>query len=255
MFFNNTSFIGIDPTAGVRPFTYAALDHERGLLALGSGTMDEVLAFVAGQRAAFVAVCAPRCPNQKVMEKAEVRQELIPRPRPGRWVNFRMVEYQLRQHNISIPQTPSDECECQNWVRNGFTLFRRLESLNYTPYPQDDAPRQCFEVYPHASYTVMLGRSPFPKHSLEGRLQRQLILYENKVDIPYPMRVFEEITHHRLLQGFLPLEGLYTPDELDALVGAYTAWLAAANPDQITLLGNTEEGHLLLPLAELKERY
>jgi len=50
MFFTNTTFMGIDPTAGVRPFTYAALDSDLQLMALGQGDMDEVLAFVAGQR-------------------------------------------------------------------------------------------------------------------------------------------------------------------------------------------------------------
>jgi len=48
MFFTNTTFMGIDPTAGVRPFTYAALDSDLQLMALGQGDIDEVLAFVAG---------------------------------------------------------------------------------------------------------------------------------------------------------------------------------------------------------------
>src|SRR3990170_3933431 len=103
MFSTNNSFIGIDPTAGQRPFTYAAIDHELHLLAIGQGDMDEVLAFVAGQRYALVAVSAPRRPNQGAMERPEVRERLSPRPRPGRWTNFRLVEYLLRQHNITIP--------------------------------------------------------------------------------------------------------------------------------------------------------
>ena len=52
MLFTHTTFIGIDPTAGVRPFTYTALNNKLELLALGQGNMDEVLAFVAGQRGA-----------------------------------------------------------------------------------------------------------------------------------------------------------------------------------------------------------
>ena len=59
MLFTHTTFIGIDPTAGVRPFTYTALNNELELLALGQGNMDEVLAFVAGQREAIVAVTSP----------------------------------------------------------------------------------------------------------------------------------------------------------------------------------------------------
>jgi hypothetical protein len=255
MFFTNTTFLGIDPTAGGRPFTYAALDHDLRLMALGRGDMEEVLAFVAGQRSAVVAVSAPRRPNLGVMERQEVRARLSPAPRPGRWTNFRLAEYELRQHNITVPQTPAQECDCPNWMRMGFTLFRRLESLDYRPFPQENAALQCLEVYPHASFAALLGHIPFPKHSLEGRLQRQLILYECRLNLSNPMRIFEEITAHRLLQGILPLENLHPPEELDALVAAYTAWLAGTRGEQVTLLGDAEEGQLVLPVAELKDRY
>ena len=255
MFYSRTTYLGIDPTAGGRPFTYAALDNELRLLALGKGDMDEVLAFVAGQRAALVAVCAPRCPNQGLMERPEVRERLAPPPRPGRWMNFRLAEYQLRQHNISIPQTCAEEKDSPRWMRKGFTFFRRLESLDYQPFPQADAAHQSLEVYPHACYAGLVGHLPLPKHTLEGRLQRQLVLYECRLNIPDPMSLFEEITRHRLLQGILPLDNLYSPEELDALVAAYTAWLAGTNAEQVSLLGDPEEGYMVLPVAELKNRY
>lgn len=255
MFYTSAIFVGIDPTAGGKPFTYAAIDHDLRLLALGKGALDDVVAFVAGQSQAFVAVSAPRVPNQGLMEQGEVRQSLSPPPRPGRWTGFRLAEYQLRQRRIPIPRTPSREQECPNWMRRGFALFRRLEELDYRPYPEEECPRQLMEVYPHACFTVMLGRPPFPKHTLEGRLQRQLILHERRMQVEDPMLVFEEITRHRLLQGILPLEGLLLAEELDALVSAYTAWMAGARPRQVTLLGCPEEGWLVLPAVELKERY
>jgi hypothetical protein len=102
MFYLNTTFIGIDPTAGGRPLIYAALDDKLNLLALGRGDMEEVLAFVAGQRGALLAVCSPRRPNQGLMEREEVRARLSPAS-PGRWRGFRLAEYQLRQHHITIP--------------------------------------------------------------------------------------------------------------------------------------------------------
>jgi hypothetical protein len=250
MFFMNSIFIGIDPTAGDKPFIYAALDSDRRLLALGSGSIDDVLAFAAGQKQALAAVCAPQRPNQGVMARAEVRQNLLPPPNPGRWENFRLADYLLRQRNLSIPQTPSDEADCPNWMRNGFAVFHRLEELGYAEYPQENAERQRLEVYPHASYAALLGGLPFHKHTLEGRLQRQLALYEQEMDIPDPMNFFEEITRHRLLKGVLPTEILYTAGELDALVAAYTAWLAASHPDQVTLLGDPQEGQIVLPTLE-----
>ena len=45
MFYTNSTFIGIDPTAGEKPFVYAALDHELRLLALGHGSIDDILGF------------------------------------------------------------------------------------------------------------------------------------------------------------------------------------------------------------------
>jgi Protein of unknown function (DUF429) len=255
MFFTNTTFLGIDPTAGHKPFSYAALDGNRRLLALGQGSIEEVLAFAAGQSQALAAVCAPRRPNQRLMERESVREQLSPPPRPGRWVNFRLAEYQMRQRHISTYKTPSLEQDCPTWMQMGFNLYRRLEAQGYQPYPNEGQALQWLEVYPHASYCVLLGQAPLPKNTFEGRIQRQLALYQEKLDIPDPMRLFEEITRHRLLQGILPTEQLYLPGELDALVAAYTAWLVATHPERTTRLGDPEESLVILPAAELKRRY
>jgi hypothetical protein len=255
MLFTHTTFLGIDPTAGKRPFSFAALDNELSLLALSRGNIDEVLAFCAGQRHAFAAICAPRRPNQGLMLQTEVREVQTPPPRPGRWTNFRLVEYQLRQRNITAPQTSSEEESCPRWMQMGFTLYRRLEVLGYRSYPDEDQSRQYIEVYPHACFTTILETIPFPKKTLEGRIQRQLSLYNQNVDVPDAMRLFEEITRHKLLQGILPFNDLYSQGELDALVAAYTAWLAANHPDEITSLGDPREGQVILPVSELKPRY
>jgi hypothetical protein len=255
MFYDHPTFIGVDPTAGEKPVVYAAVDHELRLLALGQGNLDDVLAFAAGQRQAFLAVSAPQRPNIGVMARPEVRESLQPVPHPGRWENFRLADYLLRQHNIAIPQTPAEEADCPNWMKKGFLLFRRLEELGYQGYPEKEAGRQFLEVYPHAVYTVLLGVLPLPKHTLEGRLQRQLALFEVDLEIPDPMRFFEEITRHRLLKGVLPFDDLYSAAELDALAAAYTAWLTANHPDQITILGDPHEGQIILPAAEIKARY
>jgi hypothetical protein len=255
MFFTNTTYIGIDPSAGVRPFIYAALDQDLRPMVLGEGKIDDVLAFLAGQRQAIVAIAAPRQPNQGVMADEQIRRELSPSPRGARWVDFRLADYLLRQRNISVPQTPSREEACPNWMKMGFRLYRKLDALGYRAYPQTDEPRQFLEVYPHACFTVMLGLAPFPKQTLEGRIQRQLVLHEQKLKIPDPMLFFEEITSHRLLNGVLPVEHLSSPGELDALVSAYSAWVAANHPDQLTLLGDAREGQVAIPSKNLKPHY
>jgi hypothetical protein len=255
MLFQRTTFIGIDPTAGEKPFTYAALDHELRLLALGHGSIDDVLAFTAGQRQAAVAVCAPRRPNQGCMAQAEVRAGLTPQPNPGRWENFRVADYMLRRYNFSMPQTPSDESRAPNWMRSGFTLFRRLDRLGYKPFPGDEAELYSLEVYPYACFAVLIGARPLPKYTLEGRLQRQLVLHDNKLEVPDPMDFFEEVTRYRLMKGILPLDSLYTSGELDALAAAYTAWMSVVHPERVTALGDPLEGQVVLPAADLKSHY
>jgi len=255
MLFNETTFIGIDPTAGKRPMAYAALDRDLRPLALGEGDLEAVTAFVGGQQAALVAINAPRQPNQGLMKHPEVRERLKPVPRPGRWEGFRVAEYLLYQHKIRIPRTRAKVENCPVWMQMGFELYKRLKGLGYQPYPTPEAPCQVMEIYPYAAYTVLLNGSPFPKNSLEGRLQRQLLLHNQGLDVPDPMRVFEEITRYRLLQGILPLDDLYSPRELDALIAAFTAWVAATSPEGITALGAPQEGQIILPSAELLPRY
>ncbi len=255
MLFDKTTFIGIDPTAGQKPFTYVALDGDLRLLALGQGHLDDVLAFVGGQQNAYVAVNAPQQPNQGQMSAREVRQLLDPPPRAGRWTGFRVAEYELHARGISIPRTSDQENECSRWVQMGFNLFRGIKRLGYAPYPSGEASHQFMEVYPHGAYTALLERVPFPKHVLEGRIQRQLVLYLHQLKVSNPMHIFEEITRHRILQGVLPLDGLYSADELDALVAAFTALLAATQPEAVTLVGHLEEGQIVLPVAELKAHY
>jgi predicted RNase H-like nuclease len=96
---------------------------------------------------------------------------------------------------------------------------------------------------------------PLPKNALEGRIQRQLVLHQQNIDLPDPMDMLKRITPQRLLEGAWPLERLYSQGELDALVAAYTAWQAATHPEQTTSLGDASEGVVILPVAELKRRY
>jgi hypothetical protein len=69
------------------------------------------------------------------------------------------------------------------------------------------------------------------------------------------MRIFDEITRHRMLKGVLSLESLYQTEELEALVSAFTAQKAATQPDQVMLVGDPAEGLLTLPVPALKTHY
>jgi hypothetical protein len=253
MLFTDTTYIGIDPTAGRKPFTYAVLDTDCNLLAMDSGEMDEALAFIAGQMDAYVAVNGPRNPNLGLVKVELEKQSLLPGQMRG--MDLRMAEYNLREKGIVISPTPSRKESCPEWMQLSFSLYRKLDELGFQRYPTEKAPRQWLETHPHAAFCVLLEQQPLSKPTLEGRLQRQLILHEANVGIKNPMDFFEEITRHRLIKGVLPMEVIYTPEQLDALVGAYVAFLAAKDPAKIMLIGSSEEGRIALPATELKARY
>jgi hypothetical protein len=255
MLFSPETYIGIDPTAGAKPIVYAAIDQELQMIALGGGDIDEILAFVGGQRQAFVSLCSPQRPNIGLMKDDEYRRRLTPPPKPHRWEKYRVAEFMLRMRNIHVTPTPARPQDCPRWMQVGFSLLKRIVELGYDPYSQSDGALEYLEVYPQAAYAVLLGQNPFLKHTLEGRIQRQLVLAECRINLPDPMKFFEEITRHRLLNGILPLELLYSPPELDALVAAYCAWLAKNQPAQVTLIGDKQEGQILLPGIDLKNRY
>jgi hypothetical protein len=255
MLFKNTVFIGIDPPSGLTAITYAALDKELNVIAVNKGDLSEVAAFVGGQKSAFVGINAPRRPNQGLMKKDKIRDALSPQPKPGRWISFRVAEYLLFQKNIRVPKTPSKVGSCPGWMRNGFTLYKRLEEFGFQDYPAEEHDQQMLEIYPHAVWTVLLKKIPFLKKTLEGRLQRQLLLHSLSVDVPDPMRIFEEITRYKIMQGQLPVDDLYSVVELEALIAAYTAWKAATAPDEITRLGDPKEGEVIIPSRDLKPKY
>jgi hypothetical protein len=252
MLFDKTLFVGVDPSGGRKPFTYAALDQNGKLAALKDGEAEDVLAFLAGQPSAIVAVNAASRPSMGL-----VRQDknLPPLGVSGRSLDMRLAEHQLRERGINIAMTPSRKEFCANWVQNGFDFYRRLEGLGFVPYATADALHQSLETHPHAIFCTLLGQLPLAKPTLEGRQQRQLVLYEQGLSIRDPMEFFEEITRHKLLKGSLPLDQIYSAEELDAIAAAYMAYIAGRHPERVGSVGDAQEGQIFLPVLELKARY
>jgi hypothetical protein len=243
--FDTTVFAGIDLSGGRKPFTYAALDGRGHLLALADGEMDDALAFLGGLQAAQVAINAPARPNLG----------LVSLHGAGRRIEMRLAEQALRDRGINVAATPARRELCPAWVQDGFEFYRRLDALGFAPHPAPDSPRKWMETHPQACFAVFAGGLPLPKPTLEGRLQRQLLLYERGLGIRDGMDFFEELTRHKLLKGILPMEFVYMPEQLDALAAAATAWLVATRPADVCLVGDPLEGQVLLPARELKEKY
>lgn len=254
MFLTKTAYIGIDLT-GKKAFNYAALDEEMGLLALSGGELDELLAFIGGQSSAVVAINAPAKPNQGRV-RALLEAESLEKGKVSlRGADMRLAEYELRQRDIKVAATPDHPRNCASWMRSGFALYEKLTGMGFKPYPTKDTSHQVLETHPHAGFLTLAGGSLLSAASLEGRLQRQTILHGEGLGIRDGMEFFEEVTRFKLKQGILPLEKVYSSTQLDVLLAAYTAWLAANEPKSTSALGDVEEGQIYLPVSELKAKY
>lgn len=257
MLFDEAVFIGIDATAGDRPLPFAALDADLRLAALGSADLEDVLAFAAGQSAAVVAVDAPQALPIGLMQRSDVRRGWGLPPEGATWGGWRVCEFALRRRGIHIANTPSMLALAPGWIKRGQQIFKRLKGLGYRTLVagEPSSERMLIEIHPTSAYTALLERKPLAKGTLEGRLQRQLLLFLKGLDIANPMLALEEITRHHILTGALPLDDLMSAGELDALMGAYTAYLAAVHAGEISQVGDATEGLITLPVAVLQASY
>jgi hypothetical protein len=246
-------FVGVDPTASHHPLTYAILDQECNLVLLSAGEFEDLSDLIDEHKAVYVAINAPPRPNIGLVRKMLERKS--PSSRYLRGADIRLAEYELRERGILISPTPSRSESCPAWMQMGFELYKKLEGVGFVAFPADKATHQQMETHPHAAFCALLGQTPLPKPTLEGRLQRQLVLHEHVIGIKDPMDIFEEITRHKLLKGILPMELVYAAEELDALVAALTAFLSVSQPECLVLLGDSEEGQIVLPVSGLKDSY
>ncbi len=246
-------YVGVDPTAGRHPFTFAALDQDRKLAALAAGNIEDVLAFIAEHQPVTVVVNAPPRPNHRLVRANLEKEHLAPGLLRGS--DMRKAENELREHGISISPTPSRMDKCPAWMQMGFDLYRRLEEAGFNQYSSEHTGHQWLETHPQAAFSTLLGKLPLPKPTLEGRLQRQIALYEQGVGIKDPMEFFEEITRHKLLHGMLPVDLVYASEELDTLMAAFMAYCAVNCPQEMIMIGDQGEGQIALPVAHLKEKY
>lgn len=249
-----TVFIGIDPTAGGRSNTFAILDDRLRILKLADASFETLVEMANSYTSAVCAIDAPIAPSKGLMADQGYRRRLGFEPGSSTYSNYRVCEYELRKRGITLYNTPLDPKQAKAWMQEGWRLYDRLRKAGYVEYPQQ-GPRRMLETFPHAGFSVMVGRRPYPKTSMRGLLQRQLILYEEGVNVPDPMLNLEEWTRHRIMTGQISTKGLLKHDQLDALMAAYTAFRAEREPHEVTQVGDVTEGLIIVPASELKTRY
>jgi len=130
---------------------------------------------------------------------------------------------------VNMPCTKS-----QRRIYSGFK--KRVAQAGLKPYTMKAAPKQLLETDAQACFRNWIGKPPLSRRTLEGRVQRGLVLYDQGLRITDPMDFFEEITRHHMLGGVFPNDLLYSASELDALAAAYVAWLAVNEPGQVEIM-------------------
>lgn len=241
-------FVGVEVRADKDyPFTFSAIDAELNVRALGKGDIQDVFAFLAGQRNVLAAINSPLTTNKGLIKREEIRKRLSPKSHLGHWANLRLVEFELLERGVNIPKTPDSIDQSPRWMKLGFRLFTELRKLGYADHPHASAERQCFECQGEAAFWQLLGHVPLTADTLEGCIQRQVVLKLAGLQVPDAMNFFTEITRHKLLQNQLPLDKIYSAGELNALAAAYTAFLCRNQEDGTIRIGDEEEGVIILP--------
>ena len=143
---------------------------------------------------------------------------------------------------VTVCLATSSKSKSAKSANTNSMFYEQLEKLSFRPYPAQNETRQRLKADADESFRALLQKKLLPQRTLEGRIQRALVLYDQGLQINDPMEFFEEITRYKLIQGILPLENLYTSKELDALVAAYVAWMTVNKPGQFMI-----QGEFILP--------
>jgi len=242
-----TRFIGIDLGGSRGSFTCAILDDARRIQFRGEVTRQEWLNRLGEIPVAIAAITCPVSLNEGVMTEPAKRAKLADPPPANRYTNQRQCEYEMIVRGVATPKTPATYEDCTPGLQRALRFSSELAAQGFQRWPAPGAERQLMEVNAEGAYAQLLGTKLNPVKTLEGRIQRQLLLQEEHLNVRDPMIFFEEITRRKLMIGQLPEGILLSPAELNALVAAFTAWSAYTKPTSVTLLGDAGEGRIVLP--------
>jgi hypothetical protein len=160
---------------------------------------------------------------------------------------MRVCEYQLLSAGLTPTHTPKDVSHFSIGLQKAFKFASELGMNGFQFWPFPNSRYQMVETSADAAYWALLGIKPFAANTLEGRIQRQLVLQSKYLPVADAMEFFEEITRHRLLTGKLPDEKILSINVLNALIAAYTAWVVINRPAEYARIGEPDEGVIILP--------
>lgn len=214
-----------------------------------TGTVEQVARTVLGfGREAVVAIDAPSGHRLDLLAPGAPLRDVLGLPE-GRFERHRVCDALLFRRRLPLYPVPAAAqalARWEAWIGVGFELFAALDALGIYRPPADDrlqAPvgagalahgRLC-ETYPDAVFCSLLGHRPRPKRTPWGLQERIAALR---------------------MRGIVDEDGgLWhrTLDELDACAAAYAAYTLASG--QGSWVGESNEGVIVLPVAELLDRY
>jgi hypothetical protein len=244
---DNRSFMGIDLTAQRNSFTCAVLDSSKKVKFCGTVSLLEWQSILNSNQDVIAGINSPLTLDLGYMSDDNYRLGLTPVPAKSRYSEMRVCEYQLLCLGFTTTRTPKDVGHFSPSLQRSFKFASELGMNGFQFWPYPNSRNQMFEVNADAAYSSLLGIKPFSANTLEGRIQRQLILQNKGLAVYDAMEFFEEITRHRLLSGKLPDEKILAPTFLNALVAAYTAWVILNRPAEYSRYGEPDEGAIFLP--------
>lgn len=213
-----------------------------------TGTVDEVARTVRELGDTVCAIDAPSGHRLDLLAPGQPLRDVLGLPE-GRFERHRVCDALLFRRRLPLYPVPSAAqalATWEAWIGVGFELFAALDALGvYRPPAQGrvQAPvgtgavahgRLC-ETYPDAVFCSLLGHRPRPKRTPWGLQERIAALRARGI-------VDED-------------GGLWhrTLDELDACAAAYAAYALGSGAG--SWVGDPEEGVIVLPVAELLDRY
>jgi len=136
-------FVGIDVSAS-RGFDLCVLDEKRHVSLLLKARDLDTLEPILRQfpKTTTFAVDAPSVPSHGLLAGKE----------------YRVAEHELRKLGITLYYTPRTETAAPAWMREGFALYRLLDSMGFPIFSGGEAGSGLtIEVYPHLSYVSLTG--------------------------------------------------------------------------------------------------
>jgi predicted nuclease with RNAse H fold len=165
----------------------------------------------------------------------EARPDVVAIDSPPGWASTgrsRGTEREIRVFGIQSYGTPNadrgDHHPFYEWMQVGFEVFRIAERAGFPRYRGGPAGGTAIEVFPHASAVVLAGCLP-PRGSRKAAWRASV-----------------------LRAAGVPVDGLRSPDLIDAALAALTGLRALAG--RSCALGDPREGVIVLPARTMPAR-